>query len=206
MDSKQFFQKLLAISNSGINYSKDPYDVERFNEIFDITQEFINSQSNNKNLTLEKEAGYPTPKIDVRALILDKDNKVLLVEDPKTKSWSLPGGFADVGTSPVENVVKEVIEEAGLSVSVSNLIAVYDTNKSNPENSLTVVNFEYSLTPASFITAIASSAFVRILSASSSVTGYSDKYLSILTLSADVIPYACPFSYNLSANSADVVA
>ncbi|MEN3967564.1 NUDIX domain-containing protein, partial [Mammaliicoccus sciuri] len=36
-----------------------------------------------------------------------------------------------------ENVVKEVIEEAGLSVSVSNLIAVYDTNKSNPENSLT---------------------------------------------------------------------
>lgn len=136
MDSKQFFQKLLAISNSGINYSKDPYDVERFNEIFDITQEFINSQSNNKNLTLEKEAGYPTPKIDVRALILDKDNKVLLVEDPKTKSWSLPGGFADVGTSPVENVVKEVIEEAGLSVSVSNLIAVYDTNKSNPENSL----------------------------------------------------------------------
>lgn len=137
MDSKQFFQKLLAISNSGINYSKDPYDVERFNEIFDITQEFINSQSNNKNLTLEKEAGYPTPKIDVRALILDKDNKVLLVEDPKTKSWSLPGGFADVGTSPVENVVKEVIEEAGLSVSVSNLIAVYDTNKSNPENSLT---------------------------------------------------------------------
>lgn len=136
MDSKQFFQKLLAISNSGINYSKDPYDVERFNEIFDITQEFINSQSNNKNLTLEKEAGYPTPKIDVRALILDKDNKVLLVEDPKTKSWSLPGGFADVGTSPVENVVKEVIEETGLSVSVSNLIAVYDTNKSNPENSL----------------------------------------------------------------------
>lgn len=136
MDSKQFFQKLLAISNSGINYSKDPYDVERFNEIFDITKEFINSQSNNKNLTLEKEAGYPTPKIDVRALILDKDNKVLLVEDPKTKSWSLPGGFADVGTSPVENVVKEVIEEAGLSVSVSNLIAVYDTNKSNPENSL----------------------------------------------------------------------
>ncbi|MBF0794584.1 NUDIX hydrolase N-terminal domain-containing protein [Staphylococcus lentus] len=136
MDSKQFFQKLLAISNSGINYSKDPYDVERFNEIFDITQEFINSQTNNKNLTLEKEAGYPTPKIDVRALILDKDNKVLLVEDPKTKSWSLPGGFADVGTSPVENVVKEVIEETGLSVSVSNLIAVYDTNKSNPENSL----------------------------------------------------------------------
>ncbi|OAO18536.1 NUDIX hydrolase [Mammaliicoccus lentus] len=136
MDSKQFFQKLLAISNSGINYSKDPYDVERFNEIFGITQEFINSQTNNKNLTLEKEAGYPTPKIDVRALILDKDNKVLLVEDPKTKSWSLPGGFADVGTSPVENVVKEVIEETGLSVSVSNLIAVYDTNKSNPENSL----------------------------------------------------------------------
>src|SRR5699024_6301451 len=110
--------KIVDISNSGSKYSKDTYDVDKFNEIFDITQEFIDSQSNNKNLTLEKEAGYPTPKIDVRALILDKDNKVLLVEGPKTKSWSLPGGFADVGTSPVENVVKEVIEETGLSVSV----------------------------------------------------------------------------------------
>ncbi|MEX6218652.1 NUDIX hydrolase N-terminal domain-containing protein [Mammaliicoccus sciuri] len=136
MEQKEFFQRLLAISNSGINYSKDPYDIERFNDIFNITQEFINSNLAINNINFEKEEGYPTPKTDVRALILNEKNEILLVEDPKTKTWSLPGGFADIGISPVENIIKEVQEETGLNVSVSNLIAVYDTNKSNPENSL----------------------------------------------------------------------
>ncbi|EZX23464.1 hypothetical protein V070_00945 [Staphylococcus aureus C0673] len=136
MEQKEFFQRLLAISNSGINYSKDPYDIERFNDIFNITQEFINSNLTINNINFEKEEGYPTPKTDVRALILNEKNEILLVEDPKTKTWSLPGGFADIGISPVENIIKEVQEETGLNVSVSNLIAVYDTNKSNPENSL----------------------------------------------------------------------
>ena len=136
MEQKEFFQRLLAISNSGINYSKDPYDIERFNDIFNITQEFINSNLTINNINFEKEEGYPTPKTDVRALILNEKDEILLVEDPKTKTWSLPGGFADIGISPVENIIKEVQEETGLNVSVSNLIAVYDTNKSNPENSL----------------------------------------------------------------------
>ena len=136
MEQKEFFQRLLAISNSGINYSKDPYDIERFNDIFNITQEFINSNLTINNINFEKEKGYPTPKTDVRALILNEKNKILLVEDPKTKTWALPGGFADIGISPVENIIKEVQEETGLNVSVNNLIAVYDTNKSNPENSL----------------------------------------------------------------------
>lgn len=136
MEEKEFFQRLLAISNSGINYSKDPYDIERFNDIFNITQEFINSNLTKSDINFEKEKGYPTPKTDVRALILNEKNKVLLVEDPKTKVWALPGGFAEIGISPVENVIKEVQEETGLNVSVDNLVAVYDTNKSNPENSL----------------------------------------------------------------------
>ncbi|MCJ0951041.1 NUDIX hydrolase N-terminal domain-containing protein [Mammaliicoccus sciuri] len=136
MEEKEFFQRLLAISNSGINYSKDPYDIERFNDIFKITQEFINSNLSNNNVHFEMEKGYPTPKVDVRALILDEYDNILLVEDPKTKTWALPGGFADIGISPVENIIKEVQEETGLNVSVNNLIAVYDTNKSNPENSL----------------------------------------------------------------------
>ena len=136
VEEKEFFQRLLAISNAGVNYSKDPYDIERFEDISKITQEFINSNLTTNHLHFEMEKGYPTPKTDVRALILDESENVLLVEDPKTKTWALPGGFADIGISPVENIKKEVEEETGLQVSANNLIAVYDTNKSNPENSL----------------------------------------------------------------------
>lgn len=136
MKETELFQRLLAISNSGINYSKDPYDIERFNDIYNITQEFINSNLTNNNIHFEKEKGYPTHKVDVRAVILDDNDNILLVEDATSKTWSLPGGFTDIGISPVENVIKEVKEETGLKISVSNLIAVYDTNKSNPDNSL----------------------------------------------------------------------
>ena len=62
MEQKEFFQRLLAISNSGINYSKDPYDIERFNDIFNITQEFINSNLTINNINFEKEKGYTTPE------------------------------------------------------------------------------------------------------------------------------------------------
>ena len=54
MKETELFQRLLAISNSGINYSKDPYDIERFNDIYNITQEFINSNLTNNNIHFEK--------------------------------------------------------------------------------------------------------------------------------------------------------
>ncbi|GMA47273.1 Nudix hydrolase [Tetragenococcus muriaticus PMC-11-5] len=73
------------------------------------------------------ETGYQTPKVDVRAWII-QDNKVLLVQDHKTHKWSLPGGYADVGYSPKENIRKEVYEETGLHVDVQQLKAIFDTN------------------------------------------------------------------------------
>ena len=44
-------------------------------------------------------------------------------------TWALPGGFCEVGLSPKENIVKEVQEETGFNVSVSRLLAIFDTNK-----------------------------------------------------------------------------
>ncbi|MEO4707386.1 NUDIX hydrolase N-terminal domain-containing protein [Pediococcus pentosaceus] len=62
MDEKEFFQRLLAISNAGINYSKDPYDIERFEDIFQITQEFINSHLTQTKLEFEKRSWLSNPK------------------------------------------------------------------------------------------------------------------------------------------------
>lgn len=40
--------------------------------------------------------------------------------------WTLPGGFADVNTTPAENTVREVREESGYEVAVTKLAAVWD--------------------------------------------------------------------------------
>ncbi|MHC5229859.1 NUDIX hydrolase N-terminal domain-containing protein [Enterococcus sp. LJL99] len=125
------YRRLLAIADAGRYYGRDQFDQERYTEIRSIALELLNELSSEP---LEKivdivnsNEGYPTPKVDVRAFI-KQEGKILLVEDIVSKEWSLPGGYAEIGISPKENVIKEVLEETGLEVIVDELKAVFDTN------------------------------------------------------------------------------
>lgn len=125
------YKRLLALAEAGLFYGKDEFDKERYQELKNITLDLLSNISNEpleriENL-FDKNEGYPTPKLDVRAYI-KYNNKILLVEDIKSKEWSLPGGFAEIGLSPKENIFKEVFEETGLNVNVDKLLAVFDTD------------------------------------------------------------------------------
>ena len=61
------------------------------------------------------ETGYQTPKIDTRAAVFVND-KILLVHE-NNGTWSLPGGWCDVDQSIASNTEKEVLEEAGYTVT-----------------------------------------------------------------------------------------
>jgi len=50
----------------------------------------------------------------------------LMVRESGDGKWSLPGGWADIGYSPKEVVIKEFKEETGLTVSPERLLAVFD--------------------------------------------------------------------------------
>jgi hypothetical protein len=56
------------------------------------------------------EVGYATLKVDVRGAVFRGDT-LLLVREREDGWWTLPGGWADVGESPSEVVVREVYEE-----------------------------------------------------------------------------------------------
>jgi len=59
----------------------------------------------------------PVPRPTARALVLDRDDRVLLVQyrDPDGQVWwATPGGGADAGESPQETARRELVEEAGL--------------------------------------------------------------------------------------------
>lgn len=81
-------------------------------------------QSVLKNL-FANETGYPTPKVDIRAVIFE-DNKILLVKENSDDSWSLPGGWADIGLTPSEVAIKEVKEESGFDVKPVKLLGVLE--------------------------------------------------------------------------------
>lgn len=127
----EHYRRLLSIAEAGLFYGKDLFDKERYEELQELSLKLISNLSNEpieklKNI-VDSNEGYPTPKIDVRGYI-KKDDKILLVEDAKTKKWAMPGGYAEVGLTPKENVIKEVLEETGLVVESCDLIAVFDTN------------------------------------------------------------------------------
>lgn len=125
--------ELQSLAQAGLTYSKDSYDIERFERIRDISAEMVAHKSDIqidkvKNLFCN-ETGYQTPKLDTRAAVF-RDGKILLVRENNGK-WSLPGGWVDVNVSVGENAVKEVKEESGLDVKAERIIAVQDRAKHN---------------------------------------------------------------------------
>jgi len=125
-------RRLAAISQSGLTYSDNHYEIERYQAIRDITAEMMAAGGDIEKAEFvelfSREAGYATPKVDVRGAAF-RDDKILLVKESVDGLWTLPGGFADVGDSPSEAVKREVIEESGFEVRTVKLCAVYDRNK-----------------------------------------------------------------------------
>lgn len=125
--------EIQSLAQAGLAYTENPYDIERYERLREISAEMVAEKS---NISLDKverlfcnETGYQTPKLDTRAAIF-KDNKILLTHE-NNGTWSLPGGWCDVLESVKSNTVKEVKEETGLDVEAVKIISIQDRNKHN---------------------------------------------------------------------------
>ena len=133
----KYLQRMLAITDTGLTYTKDPFDRERYEDLRQILWSVLQDQTelNQEELTaiLKPTGSYATPLMDVRAWIV-QDQKICLVRGQGEDTWALPGGFGEVGYSPKENIRKEVQEETGFSVEVGSLLAIFDTNRFQLQN------------------------------------------------------------------------
>lgn len=127
----KYVQRVQAMARVGLSYTENPYDIERYEELREISENLTTMLT---DASLEQVRGYfdhldkyPTPKSDVRAAIF-RDNKLLLIKETADDRWAMPGGWCDIGHTPSENAVKEVREESGLEVVVDRLLAVWDKN------------------------------------------------------------------------------
>jgi len=72
---------------------------------------------------------YPeAPIVGVGAVVIDGE-KVLLVRrghEPLKGEWSLPGGALELGETLQQGVVREVLEETGLTVVPTAIVEVFD--------------------------------------------------------------------------------
>jgi ADP-ribose pyrophosphatase YjhB (NUDIX family) len=124
--------RLQAIAQTGLEFATSPYDVERYNQLREIAAEMTAAQFDLEPVHIRRffaaETGYATPKVDVRGVVFRND-KLLLVRESCEAKWTLPGGWGDVGSSPAENAVREVLEESGFEVRAQKLLAVFDRSK-----------------------------------------------------------------------------
>jgi ADP-ribose pyrophosphatase YjhB (NUDIX family) len=128
----EWAQKLQAIAQTGLTYCENVFDIQRFEQIKAISADIIANytQTDQKYILdlFNQESGYATPKVDVRGAVF-RDNRILLVKERSDGCWSLPGGWADVGETASESVVKEIFEESGFRTRAVKLLAAYDRNK-----------------------------------------------------------------------------
>ena len=126
-------RELQALAQTSLHYTESEYDKARYERVREIAVEMMAAGSDAAPATIldlfARQAGYATPKVDVRAAIIG-DGKILMVPELIDGGrWSLPGGWADVNQSPSQCVIREVHEETGYVVEIRKLAAVIDRNR-----------------------------------------------------------------------------
>ncbi|HGK9176371.1 TPA: NUDIX hydrolase N-terminal domain-containing protein [Streptococcus pneumoniae] len=131
-DFVKYLQRMIALTDTGLTFTKDPFDCERYEDLRGLLSEMLNQASDLDSEEvaeiLKPTSAYATPLMDVRAWIVE-DGKICLVRGQGENDWALPGGFGEVGYSPTENILKEIEEETGFEAKVERLLAVFDTNR-----------------------------------------------------------------------------
>ena len=128
----EWAREIQQLCQTGIAFSASEYETQRYERLTEIAAEITATKINvNKDTLVENfltHQGYATPKVDIRAAVIE-NNKILLVQEKMDNKWSMPGGWADVGESPAEAIIRETKEESGLDVIPNKVIGIYDTNR-----------------------------------------------------------------------------
>jgi ADP-ribose pyrophosphatase YjhB (NUDIX family) len=133
-------EALAAIARTGLGFTESLYERERFEEILRVAADIRVTAEEGSGDAEDVEGlvhdwlasvgkgvpGYVTPKVAVGAAVGNDKGEILLVKRADSGIWLYPTGWADIGYSAAEVVVKEVEEETGIDVEVVRLIAVLD--------------------------------------------------------------------------------
>lgn len=126
----RFAEELRGMAQNGLTFSRDKYDIARYQRIQAIAAELAalvtGAPAEELRAEFSRHPGYATPKVGVAAAIFDGEGRMLLIQRADNQLWAMPGGWADIGVRPAAVAVKEVHEETGLEVSITGLLGVYD--------------------------------------------------------------------------------
>ena len=130
MDTKELYDYLLkiqSIAKIGLVFSKDPYAITNYQQINDLTLEMLEKLMEiqfDRPYYFSRDI-YPTPSVSVRAVILNENrDKVLMVRESNSGTYSFPGGWADLYDSAGQTAINESSQEAGADIDLVRLVGV----------------------------------------------------------------------------------
>ena len=135
-DLIRWSEALAGIARTGLGFTESLYERERFEEVLAVAADIAHAAG----ADFDHEAivedwlqqvgkgvpGYVTPKVAVAAIVGDDDGRILLVQRGDSGIWLYPTGWADVGYSASEVVVKEVREETGIECEIVRFVGILD--------------------------------------------------------------------------------
>ena len=135
-DLVRWAEALAGIARTGLAFTESLYERERYEEVLAVAADIRTHAAEASDPVTQIDEwmrsvgkgvpGYVTPKIAVGAAVGNEAGELLLIQRSDSGFWLFPTGWADVGYSASEVVVKEVKEETGIDVEVTRLIAVLD--------------------------------------------------------------------------------
>ena len=139
-DLVRWSETLAGIARTGLGFTQSLYERERFEEVLHVAADI--KAAADEALEVRRESdhfiqewmesvgegipGYVTPKVAIGAIVGNELGQILLVQRGDSGVWLYPTGWADVGYSPSEVVVKEVLEETGIECEPVQLLSVVD--------------------------------------------------------------------------------
>jgi len=120
------------MAKTGLLYVGNSYDRDRFERMLAIS-EALAGLTIGVEFTPERpylpDIGIPTPKVGCSVAAFDPDGRVALIQRADNKRWAVPGGYAEIGSPPSANALREFREETGYEAELERLVGVYDNKR-----------------------------------------------------------------------------
>ena len=124
--------ELAAMATTGLEFATNDYDRDRFVRVRGIA-EGLAGLASDARFTPDRpylpDLGIVSPKTGCSIAAFDGDGRVALIKRADNGRWALPGGYAEVGSPPAMNALRELHEETGLDAAIERLVGVYDNRE-----------------------------------------------------------------------------
>jgi ADP-ribose pyrophosphatase YjhB (NUDIX family) len=124
--------ELGGMAKTGLLHTKDSYDTDRYERMLAIA-EAMAALTIGAEFTPDRpylpDVGIPTPKTGCSVAAFDGAGQVVLIQRSDNKRWALPGGYAEIGSPPSVNALRELKEETGFDAELERLVGIYDNKR-----------------------------------------------------------------------------